>query len=37
MASLLRRTAAAAREGRYEFFKTTQHFDGTAHNPQWLG
>jgi aryl-alcohol dehydrogenase-like predicted oxidoreductase len=37
MASLLRRTAAAAREGRYEPFKTTQHFDGTAHNPQWLG
>ncbi len=37
MASLLRRTAAAAREGKYEPFKTTQHFDGTAQNPQWLG
>ena len=37
MAALLRRTEAAAREGRYELFKTTSHFDGTAHNPQWLG
>ena len=37
MAALLRRTAAAAREGKYELFKTTSHFDGTAHNPQWLG
>ena len=37
MASLLRRTLAAARDGKYELFKTTQHFDGTAQNPQWLG
>jgi aryl-alcohol dehydrogenase-like predicted oxidoreductase len=37
MAALLRRTAAAAREGQYELFKTSSHFDGTAHNPQWLG
>jgi predicted aldo/keto reductase-like oxidoreductase len=37
MAALLRRTAAAARDGRYEPFKTTQGFDGTAKNPQWLG
>ena len=37
MAALLRRTAAAASEGRYEPFKTTEHFDGTARNPQWLG
>jgi hypothetical protein len=37
MAALLQRTAAPAREGRYEPFKTTEHFDGTAKNPQWLG
>jgi predicted aldo/keto reductase-like oxidoreductase len=37
MAALLRRTAVAAREGQYELFKTSSHFDGTAHNPQWLG
>jgi hypothetical protein len=37
MAALLRRTAAAAAEGRFEPFKTTSQFDGTAHNPQWLG
>jgi hypothetical protein len=37
MTSLLRRTLAAARDGKYELFKTTQHFDGTAQNPQWLG
>jgi aryl-alcohol dehydrogenase-like predicted oxidoreductase len=37
MAALLRRTAAAAGEGQYELFKTGSRFDGTAHNPQWLG
>jgi predicted aldo/keto reductase-like oxidoreductase len=36
MAELLKRTAPAAAEGQYEKFKTTSHFDGTAHNPQWL-
>ncbi len=36
-AQLLRRTAAAASDGRYELFKTTTRFDGTAANPQWLG
>ena len=36
-AAMLQRTAAAASEGQYEPFKTTNHFDGTAHNPQWLG
>ena len=34
MAALLRRTAAAAVEGQYELFKTTEHFDGTAKNPR---
>lgn len=36
-ASLLARTRDAASEGKFELFKTTPHFDGTAHNPQWLG
>jgi predicted aldo/keto reductase-like oxidoreductase len=34
---LLARTAAAAGTGRYELFKTESRYDGTAHNPQWLG
>ena len=35
--SLLARTAAAAATGRFELFKTGNRYDGTAHNPQWLG
>ena len=34
---LLARTAAAAARGRFELFKTGNPYDGTAHNPQWLG
>ena len=34
---LLARTSAAAATGRYELFKTGNRYDGTAHNPQWLG
>jgi aryl-alcohol dehydrogenase-like predicted oxidoreductase len=37
MVSLLARTKDAASEGKYELFKTTPHFDGTAANPKWLG
>jgi aryl-alcohol dehydrogenase-like predicted oxidoreductase len=37
VSALLASTAAAAAGGRYEPFKTTAGFDGTAHNPQWLG
>ncbi len=37
VADLLRRTAKAAATGNYELFKTSIRFDGTAHNPQWLG
>jgi uncharacterized protein len=37
MNSLLARTATAAAEGKYELFKTTTHYDGTAQNPKWLG
>jgi uncharacterized protein len=35
--ALLSRTAEAAANGKYELYKTTHHFDGTWHNPQWLG
>jgi hypothetical protein len=35
--ALLARTAAAARGGEYELFKTTTHFDSTIENPAWLG
>jgi predicted aldo/keto reductase-like oxidoreductase len=37
IASLLARTATAANEGKFELFKTTSHYDGTAQNPKWLG
>ncbi len=37
LTALLERTAEAAGHGRFEPFKTTDHFDSTAHNPQWLG
>jgi aryl-alcohol dehydrogenase-like predicted oxidoreductase len=35
--NLLNRTQLAASEGKFELFKTTSHFDGTAANPKWLG
>jgi uncharacterized protein len=35
--ALLERTRVAALEGKYELYKTTSHFDGTAHNPADLG
>jgi acyl-CoA reductase-like NAD-dependent aldehyde dehydrogenase len=34
---LLARTAAEARDGRHELYKTDTVFDATARNPQWLG
>lgn len=37
LASLFDRTREAASEGRFELFKTTSNFDGTAANPKWLG
>jgi predicted aldo/keto reductase-like oxidoreductase len=37
VAALLDRTKSAAAEGKFELFKTTPQFDGTAQNPQWLG
>jgi hypothetical protein len=37
VSELLARTLKAANGGKYERYKTTHHFDGTFHNPQWLG
>jgi hypothetical protein len=37
VAALLARTAAAAKGGRYERYKTTRTFDGTEQHPEWLG
>ena len=37
VAELLGRTAKAAATGSYELFKTNNRFDGTAHDPKWLG
>ena len=37
IAALLARTAKAAQGGGYEHYKTSHDFDGTYHNPQWLG
>lgn len=36
-AALLAKTASVAAKGEYELFKTSDRFDGTAKNPQWLG
>ena len=35
--ALLRKTREAATSGRFEPFKTSSIFDGTAENPEWLG
>ena len=37
MAALRQKTATLAAEGKFEPFKHTTDFDGTAKNPQWLG
>ncbi len=37
VAALLAKTRDAAMTGQYELFKTSPHFDGTIHNPQYLG
>ena len=37
VASLLAKTAPAAGKGEFERYKTSHDFDGTFHNPQWLG
>jgi aryl-alcohol dehydrogenase-like predicted oxidoreductase len=35
--ALLAKTAPVAGEGKFEGYKTTNNFDGTIQNPQWLG
>ncbi len=37
VASILAKTAGAAKDGKFELYKTSHHFDGTYQNPQWLG
>jgi aryl-alcohol dehydrogenase-like predicted oxidoreductase len=37
LAALLAKTRDRAISGEYEPFKTTAMFDGTAHNPAWMG
>ena len=37
IAALLKRTAKVAATGKYERFKTSNQFDGTAKHPEWLG
>jgi uncharacterized protein len=37
VASLLAKSAPAASKGAYEHYKTSHDFDGTYHNPRWLG
>jgi aryl-alcohol dehydrogenase-like predicted oxidoreductase len=37
VATLLAKTEKVAAHGDYELFKTSAHFDSTAHHPEWLG
>lgn len=37
VSALLQKTREVAMTGKFELFKTTAVFDGTARNPQWLG
>lgn len=37
VASLLAKTETAAKNGEFERYKISHDFDGTFHNPQWLG
>ena len=37
VAAILARTREAAIDGKFELFKTTAQYDGTAANPKWLG
>ena len=36
VARILDKTKQTAMTGQYELFKTTDRFDGTARNPQWM-
>jgi len=35
--AILEKTAPAAPEGKFEDYKSSHMYDGTFHNPQWLG
>jgi predicted aldo/keto reductase-like oxidoreductase len=35
--ALLAKTAKAAEQGKYEPYKTTDTYDATTHNPNWMG
>jgi predicted aldo/keto reductase-like oxidoreductase len=37
VAALLAKTEKVAAQGEFELFKTSAHFDSTAHHPEWLG
>ena len=37
VAALLAKTRSVAAQGQYELFKTSSHFDMTAHHPEFLG
>ena len=37
VAALLAKTVKSAASGEFELYKTSHNFDGTVHNPQWLG
>jgi aryl-alcohol dehydrogenase-like predicted oxidoreductase len=37
VSAILAKTRQAALTGQYELFKTSNQFDGTARNPQWMG
>jgi len=37
ISALVAKTKAAAATGKYEPFKTTAQFDGTARKPEWMG
>jgi aryl-alcohol dehydrogenase-like predicted oxidoreductase len=37
IAKLLSKTKSVAMTGEFELFKTTDQFDSTAHNPEWMG
>jgi predicted aldo/keto reductase-like oxidoreductase len=37
VSALLAKTKAAAADGKFELFKTSNQFDGTVQHPEWLG
>jgi hypothetical protein len=37
LAALVAKTRSFAEDGKYEFFKTSSHFDSTAKHADWLG